>query len=270
MSKQELDNTGPTTNTAQPWRAYEQVMEGESVVTDLASELRRHTGVQEPRDPDQLVSLAIVGAETTEALARQLEAEWTLYTPQQVGVVASALCAQIDAASTGLERLRDVLAVIEQRGETTGTGAARELLLAAADGTRAAKVNDRQLIETLNALPYLGVLPTNAHETIAAVADLLGHAVTLNATHHIEDPERLADRFDEGLGCGCQIKLTDVYGEAWSFHRGDSVWALYRESDGKPTGDGGVVFTNWTELETPDATAHPAHLVAQIRQNIAF
>ncbi|MGE7438817.1 hypothetical protein [Kitasatospora sp. NPDC001175] len=73
------------------------------------------------------------------------------------------------------------------------------------------------VVGELAALPSALTLPSGPHDTIAAVAGILG--AKLNQRH------RPGEQGDDQDGCGCSIEL-DRDGEPWVFTRGNSYWYL--------------------------------------------
>ncbi|MFB7852784.1 hypothetical protein ACFC34_38020 [Streptomyces sp. NPDC056053] len=228
-----------------------------------------------PDDPEDVIAVAIAGAEAAEATAFGLDYDWALYTPQQAAVVASALFAQIEAAGLALERLGEYLHVMDARQdvempefdghEDLNLSNAEMLLGCAGQEARAAACRAEDVVRVLAETPYLGTLPENAHETITALAKLLGTEATLNTDHHIRDEAELAKNYENGFGCGCSITLHDDNGSQWQFQRGDSTWNLLRMEDIDEDG----ILQSWTELDTIDAHAHPEHVATLIRQELS-
>ncbi|GAA0533900.1 MULTISPECIES: hypothetical protein [Streptomyces] len=242
------------------------------LIGDVCSGIRLVTDDDGPDDPDEVIAMAIAGAEAAEATADGLDREWALYTPQQAAVVASALFAQIEAAGTALEKLSEYLHIMDARqdvvipefndSEHPNLNDAEMGLGGAGQEARATAVAAERTVRALAETPYLGRLPAHAHETITAVAELLGSAATLCTDHHVQDEVELAENYDSGFGCGCSIALSDNTGSPWEFRRGDSSWNLVRLAD---VGDDGVL-RSWVDLDASEACAHPGHLAALIRE----
>ncbi|WP_331759782.1 hypothetical protein OG422_30790 (plasmid) [Streptomyces sp. NBC_01525] len=247
---------------------------GRRLVDDVCAGIHLVTDYGPADDPGEVIAVAIAGAEAAEATAAGLDQEWALYTPQQAAVVASALFAQIDAAGTALEKLGEYLHLMDARqdvvmpefdgghGDDLNLSNAEMFVGAAGQESRVAGINAADAVRILAQTPYLGALPTNAHETITAVADLLGDKATLETDHHIQDETELAKNYSSGFGCGCRITLHGSTGSPWEFHRGDSSWNLLRLADIDNDG----ILRTWTELDTTDACAHPGHVTALIRE----
>ncbi|MEU9617340.1 hypothetical protein AB0D56_38410 [Streptomyces sp. NPDC048209] len=244
-------------NTPWPdlWQGYEK-RTPRTVLGDLASEVRSYAGGQ-TQEPDDAISLAITGAEATRAAVDALDHEWALYTPEQAAVLAAALFAQVDAAGIALQRLRSVLVHIEGRGDCAPTDRVHDLIKAAADDMLSvAPSHAGAVVGELAVLPSALTLPSGPHDTIAAVADILG--TKLDQRH---GPGEQGDDQD---GCGCSIAL-DKDGEPWVFARGDSRWYLLALNDGEPQPDGSILYTNSVDLDLSDPLAHPGHLAAELR-----
>ncbi|MFI1734515.1 hypothetical protein ACH40E_35955 [Streptomyces acidicola] len=220
-------------------------------------------------DPGETIALAIAGAEAAEGLAAALDGEWALYTPQQAAVTASALFAQISAAGAALRKLDTHLDVLAQRGDIVppdynGAGEAKRLCTAqstlGASGQEAAGAVDARAcdaaVRTLDSTPYFGTLPANAHETIIAVAGLLGDSAQLLSDCGVQGEADLAGLDQDG--CGCRIQLTSGNGAVWDFHRADSTWYLMPEY--------GDLRRNGVELSMTEARAHPEHLAMLVGQ----
>ncbi|MFE2727086.1 hypothetical protein [Kitasatospora sp. NPDC059327] len=245
-------------NSNRSWSSYWQSYEKRTprtVLGDLANEVRCYAGGR-TQDPDDAISLAITGTEATRAAVDALDHEWALYTPEQAAVFASALFAQVDAAGIALQRLRSVLAQIEGRGDCAPADRVHELIKAAADQVLAVAPSHAVLVGELAALPTTLTLPSGPHDTIAAVADILG--AKLNQRH------APGEQGDDESGCGCSIDL-DRDGEPWVFARGDSRWYLLAINDGVPQPDGTVHYTGSADLDLSDPRAHPGHLAAELR-----
>ncbi|WP_148592742.1 hypothetical protein [Streptomyces sp. WAC01526] len=256
-------------------RAAEADLEGDRrLVADVCGGIHLVTD-DGPDDPEEVIALAIAGAEAAEATAAGLDHEWALYTPQQAAVVASALFAQIEAAGAALEKLGEYLHVMDARQDVVmpefdghddlNLSNAEMFVGATGEEAQGVTTNAADAVRILAQTPYLGVLPTDAHETITAVAGLLGDEAKLNTDHHIQDETELAQNYSSGFGCGCRITLHDSVGSPWEFERGDSSWNLLRLAD---VDEAGIVHT-WTELDATDACAHPGHVTALIRQALS-
>lgn len=228
-----------------------------------------------PDDPDEVIALSIAGAQAAEATSAGLDQEWALYTPQQAAVVASALFAQIDAAGAALQKLSQYLHIMDARDDVDmpefdgddepNLSNAEATLGAIGEETRAALSDTKGAVRVLAETPYVGTLPVDAHQTITAVAELLGDTAVLVSEHHIHDDAELRENYSQGYGCGCSIKLQDATGSEWEFQRGDSTWNLFRHAD---VGENGVLQT-WTELRVTEPGAHPGHVVTLLNQEIA-
>ncbi|MGE7438943.1 hypothetical protein [Kitasatospora sp. NPDC001175] len=239
------------------WQGYEE-RTPRTVLGDLVEEVRYYAGGQ-TRDPDDAISLAITGAEATRAAVDALDHEWALYAPEQAAVLAAALFAQVDAAGVALQRLRSVLAQIEGRRDCAPADRAHDLIKAAADDMLSvAPSHTADAVGELAALPSNLTLPSSSHDTIAAVADILG--AKLNQRH---GPSEQGDD-ENGCGCSCSIDL-DRDGEPWVFARGDSRWYLLALNDGEPQPDGTVHYANSVDLDLSAPLAHPGHLAAELR-----
>ena len=138
---------------------------------------------------------------------------------------------------------------------------AEMMLTCAGEEARAAVHGREDAVGVLAATPYLGPQTADAHQTIAAVAGLLGDSARLVADHHCQDPAELEKNYACGFGCGCYIELKDSDGSEWQFQRGDSSWNLWRTTDIDEDG----ILREWTELGIPDAYAHPGHVSARAR-----
>ncbi|MFC9617331.1 hypothetical protein [Streptomyces sp. NPDC056721] len=245
------------------------------LVGDVCGGLDLVTDSGGPDDPDEIIALAIAGAKSAEATAAGLGLERALYTPQQAAVVASALYAQIDAAGSALENLAGYLHVMDARhdivlpefndSETPNLNNAEMSMGCAGEEARAATCDAETTVRILAEAPYLGRQPKDAHETITAVADLLGEQATLITEHHVHDEAELRENYDHGFGCGCVVRITESTRSAWELQRGDSSWNLWRHTDADDSG----ILRNWIELDAGDERAHPGHLVSLIEQEIA-
>ncbi|GAA1911183.1 hypothetical protein GCM10009716_21390 [Streptomyces sodiiphilus] len=69
---------------------------------------------------------------------------------------------------------------------------------------------------------------------------------------------------EDGSGFGCEVLITQA-GDVWSLHRGDSVWSMTRESEGRRQPDGRTLFSSWIDLAPTPTTSHPQHLAAEVR-----
>ncbi|WLQ38378.1 hypothetical protein P8A18_33155 (plasmid) [Streptomyces castrisilvae] len=231
-------------------------------------------------DPGQSVEMACAAAETADAAAQALSSTWSLYTPQDAAAVASALLVQLQNNADALAELVRAVGRLVERGEAelpapASPGQPANLADAlTALRTVADTVNglvDRHASTTVRALdaaPGTAVLPGDVHETVVAVAALLAEQydqeVTLNQRH----PDGTYEDDDSGFGCGCDVTIA-AGREEFTFHHGDSEWALTRESDGKQQAGGVTTFSTWETLSTTLKTAHPQQLTDDILRIIA-
>ncbi|MEU5303999.1 hypothetical protein ACH4YO_02740 [Streptomyces noursei] len=255
------------------WQEFDE-NDARRLISDACGGIRLVTD-EGMHDPEKVIALGIAGAEAAEGIVAGLDSEWALYTPKQAAALASALFAQVHAVGAALEKLGAFLYVMAARGDVEmprfraesdeppnlsdaeiGIGRAAEEIHGVVSRADSALV--------LADVPYLGKLPTDAHQTITAVAGLLGDTAKLIDDHHVQDAAELADQYHEGFGCGCRVELTDTAGAVWEFARGDSEWCLVR-LDGI-SDDGYIRDDAWIQLANSQATAHPAHLVLLIRR----
>ncbi|MGW7582751.1 hypothetical protein ACWGKU_28860 [Kitasatospora sp. NPDC054768] len=238
------------------WQGYE-ARTPRTIAGDLASEVRSYADGQ-AQEPDDAISLAITSAEATRAVVDALDHEWALYTPEQAAVLSSALFAQVDAAGIALQRLRSVLAQVEGRGDCGPADRAHALIKTAADDLLSvAPAHADAVVGELAALPATVVLPSGPHDTLVAVAELLGGALKLR-----HEPGEQGDSSD---GCGCTVELDRDGRPHWVFGRGDSRWYLLAIDEGEPQPDGTVLHTDVVDLDLTDPCPHPAHLAAEVR-----
>jgi hypothetical protein len=226
---------------------------------DMTSEMSSavDTGLVEPTDT---LAVAVAGAEAARLLATADWRKWSLYTPEQVAIAASAVFSQIEAAGATLRQLAESLTHIDARGHA-GDDLPREALgLLIGSSTAVSTLVAAQAAQTvtaLRAIPSVVTLPDTAHDTVAAVAGLLGDV-------KFRDFGEQPDHGTDPDWCGCSVEFQH-HGETWSFHRADSRWSLVRLSDGQPQADGSVTYQSWTDLGPSEATAHPKHLVEEIQ-----
>jgi hypothetical protein len=250
----------------EPWRTLWQEYEEPENRHSVAEACGGIRGIAEDADslePADTVALAIAGAEAAEGLRDALDSDWALYTPQQAAVVASALFAQLNAATAIFESLQRLLQNAEDRRETAFTAEAADHLTHAATAVAFACGVVPGAVNALNACPDLTRLPSDAHETLAGVAALLGPAAKVTENHGLGEYRE----DDRGFGCGCEIRF-EHRGQAWNFHRGNSSWDLVREKDGEVLEDGSTFDQGWSGLGPTDSTAHPRHLVTLIRAKL--
>ncbi|MEV7856807.1 hypothetical protein [Streptomyces sp. NPDC088183] len=243
------------------WEEYEEP-EDRGAIGDACDGIRLFTEGHAP-EPAATIALAIAGAEAAEGIRDALESDWALYTPQQAAVVASALFAQLNATADTFESLRRLIQHAEARRETAFTTAAVDSLTHAAAAVTFTHNFAPGVVGALSACPDLTQLPGDAHETLTAVAALLGPAAKVTEYH---GPGEYSED-DSGFGCGCAVSF-EHWGQAWNFHRGDSSWDLTCEQDGEVLEDGSTVYTEWHDLGVHDTTAHPQHLVTLIRAKL--
>ncbi|MER5501263.1 hypothetical protein ABT096_29230 [Streptomyces sp. NPDC002561] len=243
------------------WEEYEEP-EDRGAVGDACNGIRIFTE-DHISEPAATIALAIAGAEAAEGIRDALESDWALYTPQQAAVVASALFAQLNATADTFESLRRLIQHAEDRRETAFTTAAVDSLRNAAAAVTFTHTFVPGVVGALNQCPDLTRLPGDAHETLAAVAALLGPAAKMTEYH---GPGEYKED-DREFGCGCSISF-EHHSQVWNFHRGDSSWDLVREQDGEVLKGGSTVYTGWQDLGAHDTTAHPQHLVALIRAKL--
>ncbi|MFD9047953.1 hypothetical protein [Streptomyces zaomyceticus] len=246
---------------------------------DLVSEVRTavECGMCDPRDS---VEMACTAAETTEAVVTALSNPWSLYTPQDAATVASALFVQLQHSADALQELGRAVGRIAERGEAVvpapagsgrlgNLGDALEALRSVSEQIHG--LVDQQASTTVRALhgaPSAAPVPADVHQTVVAVAGLLAEqrdqAVKLSRSHEdgaYEDP-------DDGFGCGCHVQILGSE-EEYTFYRGDSEWALTRESDGQRLSDGSTIYHTRETLSTTLRTAHPQQLAEDILRIIA-
>lgn len=225
-------------------------------------------------EPEEVVALAIAGAEAAEGLEAALDIEWALYTPKQAAVVASALFTQIEAAAAAMDKLSEYLDVMAERGDITEPGpdfeavgdaalvgeAQRRLATSAYEADCAVTADRVAAVDILAATPYFGTMPTSPHETLVAVAGLAGGEGKLLTHEHLRDDSELAQAEENGFGCGCWVEIADRSGAVWRFYRVDSPWCLV-PADGQG---------ERVELPLYEADAHPRHLWALISQELGL
>ncbi|WP_051856979.1 hypothetical protein [Streptomyces sp. NRRL S-1868] len=231
-------------------------------------------------DPEDSVGMACAAAETADASVQALLSPWSLYTPQDAAVVASALFVQLRHGADALAELARSASRIVERGEAelpapAGPGKPANL----ADALVALRtVSDAvhslvdghasTTVSALHAAPGTAPLPGDAHESVVAVAALLAEqhdrTVTLNQRHR----DGAFEVANDGFGCGCSVTIAGD-SEEYDFNRGDSEWSLFRESDGQKQPDGSTVFSTWKTLSTTSLNAHPQQLVDDILRVIA-
>ncbi|KOX25088.1 MULTISPECIES: hypothetical protein [unclassified Streptomyces] len=231
-------------------------------------------------DPEDTVMMACTAAETAGASVQALSSTWSLYTPQDGATIASALFVQLRHSADALTELTRAVGRIVERGEAelpapAGPGqpanladALTALREAAATVQGLVDQHASTTVRALHAAPGTAALPGDVHETVVAVAALLAEQhdqeVTLNRRH----PDGAYEDEGEGFDCGCGITLV-VGEEEYNLHRGDSEWALTRESDGEERPGGVTTFSTWEILSSRLETAHPQQLVDDILSIIA-
>ncbi|MFB7257507.1 hypothetical protein [Streptomyces nojiriensis] len=263
---------------ATPWNGlYEQAAEKQN---DLVSEVR--TAVEYGmHDPVDSVEMACTAAETAGATVQALSSPWSLYTPQDAATVASALFVQLRYSADALAELQRAVGRVVERGEAelvapagagqpTNLSDALESLRALSDTIHGLVARHASTtVRALHAAPGSAPVPADAHQTVAAVAALLGErregTVTLNTGHEDGDYD---PHDDDGFGCGCDVTIL-VDGEEYNFHRGDSEWSLTRASEGLETSSGGTVYDSWETMSTTLKTAHPQQLAGDILKVLA-
>ncbi|WP_329449120.1 hypothetical protein OG906_40985 (plasmid) [Streptomyces sp. NBC_01426] len=274
-----LINQGSTArlDDTAPWnRLYEQASEKQN---DLLSEVR--TAVDHGMDdPVDSIEMACTAAETAGAVVRALESPWALYTPQDAATVASALFVQLQHSADAFLELRRSVGRIVERGEAdlvapaagkpANLGDALETLQALSDTLHGLVARHASTtVRALEAAPGSALVPTDSHQTMAAVAALLAGQhdgkVALNTRHEDGDYD---PQDDDSCGCGCDVTILDA-DEEYNFHRGDSEWSVTRASDGRDLTDGSTVFGTWETLSTSLKTAHPQQLADDVLHVIA-
>jgi hypothetical protein len=244
------------------------------LIGEVCSGIELVAGDGPPDDPDEVIAMAVAGAQAAEAAAAGLDNPWALYTPRQAAVVASALFAQIDAAGAALEKLSAYLHEMDARGdvempefvghEILNLSNGEAILGCVGEESRGSLRDPEEAVRVLAQTPYLGHLPADAHETITAVAALLGNTATLVSEQHLHEQAQLEENYRLGYGCGCYITLRDSHGAPWQFQRGDSAWALFNIAS---VDESGLVHES-TELAAVEALAHPGHVAALVRQQL--
>ncbi|MGW1076000.1 flavin reductase family protein [Streptomyces sp. NPDC002537] len=236
---------------AQDWREPWRQAAGEPYTAGLADEIRLAAECG-PHGPAETLTLACTVTEAARALDPLLRQEWALYTPQQAAAVASALFAQLEAGAAALRELGGAVRRMADRGDAViSTGVDDRLHTASREIEAHVAQHAATVVATLRAARPRLPLPTDPHDTLARVADLLGAGATLVDHHPVDGP---------GPGCRCEIRLTRR-GEEWSFHREHAAWSLLRLGGGAPAAP--------VELDLYDEAAHPAHLVDLIRRALS-
>ncbi|MFB7982991.1 hypothetical protein [Streptomyces vinaceus] len=164
------------------WTTYEDGGTDHGIVHDVCNGIRMiaETGAN---DPVETIALSIAGAEAAEALTEALASEWALYTPEQITATASAVFSQLEGVLANLQALKDTLDRMEARRETAFTAIAHDRLKHAAAAVEFARGFAPGVIDALHSLPRMVELPRDAHELLAAVADLLGPDAELRTVH---------------------------------------------------------------------------------------
>ncbi|WP_329437913.1 hypothetical protein [Streptomyces canus] len=246
------------------WRQFEHEHDDVSFIDDVCKGVRLITddGAPEPHD---VIGLAVAGAEAAQGLSASLDQEWALYTPRQAAFTASALFAQLTAAGAALGKLEAYLDVMAERGDIAapdfdGQGDARKIADAqVALGSAAQEVDgamtdrDTQAVGLLSTARWLTPQPASTHETVTALAPLLGQVAALHPGNHAADQAGHHRSYDDS--CGCRIDLTDGEGERWRFQREDGAWSLVRQEDG-----------HTVELDASAPCADPRHMAALVHR----
>ncbi|WP_435191327.1 hypothetical protein [Streptomyces sp. bgisy126] len=240
------------------WEKYKEP-DGPGAVVDACSGIRIFTE-DHAVEPAATIALAIAGAEAAEGLRNALKSDWSLYTPQQVAVVAAAVFAQLSTAADTLESLRRLIEQAEARHETASTSIADDRLMHAAAAAVFAREFAGPVVDALSACPNLASLPDNPHKVLVSVAGLLGPTAKIMEYSSCSDA-------DEKSRCDCTIRF-EHRDQVWNFYQGDSSWDLLREKDRKLLKSGSVVHAEWHELGTLGNTPHPQHLVTLIRAKL--
>lgn len=251
------------------WRSLWRTADVEDFAHDLVGELRSAMahGVVEP---DETMGIAAAAAESCAALPTALRgSDWAIRTPWEVAAAAAAAFAMAESAVEALRGLTGVLQHMEARGDLAShtVVAATSRLTAAADELSGFVHHDaEQTVAHLIGMPSAAPAPpANVHETLVAVATMLGDLATLNnrenSADHIPDG-------DNGFGCGCDVEI-EYKGDSWNFARGDSTWSLLREKDGQKLSDGSTVFPTSYELPAASAVADPRQLTEQLLRELA-
>jgi hypothetical protein len=231
-------------------------------VNDLVGSAEQVAGdCGEPRDT---LALACASAITAEGLTQALNAEWSLYTPQDAAVVASALYSQVASSIANLRSLDAAVRRVEQRADVqvdhTVSDALQRLTMTA-DSLHAALAPLRPVVETLDRTPTSYVPAENVHETLEEVATLLGPGADLINNCGGQGP---SSRYG---GCGCVLHISQR-GDVYYFDYGEAGWSLLCDGDAQRRPDGTMAWVNPEQLEVKEPEAHPAHLVAAIRRAI--
>lgn len=251
------------------WRSLWRAADAEDFAHDLVGELRSAMahGVDEP---EETMGIAAAAAESGAALPTALHAtDWACRTPREVAAVASAVFVQAESAVEALRGLTGVLQHMKARGDLdsqTVTDSTRRLTAAADELSSFVSRNAEQTVAHLIGMPTaVPAVPANVHETLVAVATMLGDLATLN------NREDLSDHISEGIdgfGCGCDVEI-QYGGESWNFARGDSTWSLLRDEDGQQQSDGSIAYAISYELPATSAVADPRQLTEQLHQELA-
>ncbi|BAJ33281.1 MULTISPECIES: hypothetical protein [Kitasatospora] len=241
-----MDDPTRTTTGTPPWRERLRTLGedfGGCTIDDVAD------GEGRPEAAAHFAGTALDGAE---GLAVLLSSPWALHTPEQVGAVAAALEAVRYYAELAEDRLRDVLAAMERRGDVPPS---REL-----DGPRGAPAPEPsldtadRLFARLSAVPQQRPMPGTYAEALRLTAEQLADLVVPGSEIEIvEEPDH-----EQHQG---YVQL-QYRGEQWrlGFHVSEETWFL----DDYP-GDSPLV-----ELDSvPGPAVHPVKLAETTRAMLA-
>ncbi|GAA1107749.1 hypothetical protein [Kitasatospora arboriphila] len=120
-----------------------------------------------------------------------------------------------------------------------------------------------QLVALTDAAPPTLELPTDPHDTLVRLAQLITEPVGRLVERQHPAAATLAEKYEEGFGCGCEITLT-YQGVEWTLYRSDSAWSLMRAD---AVGEDGIV-REWRDLEVSSATPHPQHLYVALQDTL--
>jgi len=256
-----------------PWRAkWQAEAANDDHAHDFVMELR--SAIDYGRvDPDVTQGYAFTAAEVAEATRDILASDMALYTPRQAAAVASALLAQLSA---GAEALRNVVSAVHAMGLRGDAlvpdsylpgGPANAASALDAIDTLAERIGrligpaEAEAVDSVGAVQQVLNLPTDPHDTLVRVTELLGDGARLIERPHRED---VHESYEEGFGCGCELEVIHD-GATWLLHRGDSAWVLVAPGAEDKNG----IIRQWTELSVTDQTPHPGHMAVSLRAALA-
>ncbi|MFE2823507.1 hypothetical protein [Streptomyces sp. NPDC059271] len=238
---------------------------------DLTGDIAQVAG--DATEPVHTLALACALAEAGGGLELALEHPWSLYTPQDAAVVASALHATLTSTVNNLRALAAAVRVLGTRGDIDLTGPTELSVDEEAPGMAVDRLEtvaddvEQHLAAVLPAIAVLQAAPgayrpaARVHDNLLALVGELGDGARLHT------PEDKHDQGGPEDPCGCHIRIQDG-SELYYLDLPDMGWSLLRDTDGTDQPDGSKTWHTSGDLHVREPLAHPGHLAEAVMHAI--